>query len=61
MRHFLRLFWCSQNRKSVIFELAPGPRSALGAPGRGTAQAKSKTSKVLQKLDSSTGLYSSFF
>ena len=31
-RHFLRLFWSSQNRKSVIFELAPGPRSALGAP-----------------------------
>ena len=31
MRHFLRLFWSSQNRKSVIFELAPGPRSALGA------------------------------
>ena len=31
-RHFLRLFWRSQNRKSVIFELAPGPRSALGAP-----------------------------
>ena len=32
LRHFLRLFWSSQNRKSVIFELAPGPRSALGAP-----------------------------
>ena len=32
MRHFLRLFWCSQNRKSVIFELAAGPRSALSAP-----------------------------
>ena len=30
--HFLRLFWSSQNRKSVIFELAPGPRSALSAP-----------------------------
>ena len=34
MRHFLRLFWSSQNRKSVIFELAPGPRSALGAHAR---------------------------
>ena len=34
MRHFLRLFCCSQNRKSVIFELAPGPLSALGAPAR---------------------------
>ena len=33
-RHFLRLFWNSHNRKSVIFELAPGPRSALGAPGQ---------------------------
>ena len=32
MPHFLRLFWRLQNRKSVIFELAPGPRSALGAP-----------------------------
>ena len=32
MRHFLHLFWSSQNRKSVIFELAPGPRSAHGAP-----------------------------
>ena len=37
MRHFLRLFWSSQNRKSVIFELAPGPRSALGAPGDASA------------------------
>ena len=32
MRHFLRLFWSSQNRKPVIFELAPGPGSALSAP-----------------------------
>ena len=24
-QHFLRLFWISQNRNSVIFELAPGP------------------------------------
>ena len=32
LRHCLRLFCSSQNRKSVIFELAPGPRSALGAP-----------------------------
>ena len=32
LRHFLRLFWSSQNRKFVIFELAPGPRSALSAP-----------------------------
>ena len=32
LRHFLRVFWSSQNRKSVIFEQAPGPRSALGAP-----------------------------
>ena len=30
--HFVLLFWTSQNRKSVIFELAPGPRLALGAP-----------------------------
>ena len=30
--NFLRLFWSSHNRKSVIFELAPGLRSALGAP-----------------------------
>ena len=30
--HFLRLFYSLQNRKFVMFELAPGPRSALGAP-----------------------------
>ena len=30
--HFPRLFWSSQNRRSVIFELTPVPRSALGAP-----------------------------
>ena len=28
MRHFLHLFLSSKNRKFVIFELAPGPRSA---------------------------------
>ena len=32
-QHFLRLFWTSQNHNSVTFELSPGPRSALGAPG----------------------------
>ena len=32
LRHFFRLFWSSENRKSVIFELVPGQRSALGAP-----------------------------
>ena len=32
--HFLRLFWSLQNRKSVIVELPPGPRSAFGAPVR---------------------------
>ena len=31
-RHFLRLFRTSRNQNSVIFELALGPRSALGAP-----------------------------
>ena len=36
MRQFLRLFWSLQNRKSVIFELAPGPRLALGAPANHT-------------------------
>ena len=36
LRHFLRLFWSSQNRKSVIFVLAPGPRLALGGPGCAT-------------------------
>ena len=30
--YFPRLFWYSQNRRSVTFELAPGPRSALGSP-----------------------------
>ena len=30
---FSRLFWSSRNQKSVIFELAPGPRLALGALG----------------------------
>ena len=34
LQHFLRLFWSSQNRKSVIFELAPRPRSAPGAPAQ---------------------------
>ena len=33
-RHFLRMFWSSHKRKSVIFELSPGPRSSLGAPER---------------------------
>ena len=33
LSHFPRLFWNSQNRRSAIFELTPGPRSALGAPG----------------------------
>ena len=37
LRHFLRLFWISQNRKSVIFVLAPGLRSALGVPGCATS------------------------
>ena len=32
--HFSRLFWSSQDLRSVIFELTPGPRSALGAPAR---------------------------
>ena len=32
--HFPRLFWSSQNRRSVIFELTPGPHSALCAPAR---------------------------
>ena len=31
-RHFLRLFWSSHNRKSVIFEQSPGPRSSLSVP-----------------------------
>ena len=31
-QHFLRLFWTLQNHNCVTFELAPGPRSALGAP-----------------------------
>ena len=31
-QHFLGLIWASQDQNSVIFELAPGPRSALGAP-----------------------------
>ena len=32
LRHFLRLFWSLQNRKSVIFELAQGPHVRLSAP-----------------------------
>ena len=31
-QHFLGVFWTLQNHNSVTFELAPGPRSALGAP-----------------------------
>ena len=31
LRHCFRLFWSSQNLNSVIFQLAPGLRSALGA------------------------------
>ena len=30
--HFSGLFWSSQNRKCLIFELTPCPRLALGAP-----------------------------
>ena len=30
--HFPLLFWNTQNRRSLIFELTPGPRLALGAP-----------------------------
>ena len=33
LQHFLRLFWTSQNRKSVIFELAPGPLLVPGGTG----------------------------
>ena len=40
LRHYLHLFWSSQNRKSVIFELAPGLRSALGAPDKTTVMEK---------------------
>ena len=35
-QHFLRLFWTLQNHNSFTFELAPGPRSALGAPVQST-------------------------
>ena len=31
LQHFLRLFWTSQNRNSVIFELALGPLLVPGA------------------------------
>ena len=31
LQHFLRLFWTSQNRNSVIFELASGPLLVPGA------------------------------
>ena len=30
--HFPRLYWSSQNRRRVLFELTPGRRLALGAP-----------------------------
>ena len=33
LQHFLRLFWTSQNRKFVIFELAPGPLLVPGGTG----------------------------
>ena len=36
--HFFRLFWTSHNQNSVMLELAPGPRSALGAPGARATQ-----------------------
>ena len=32
--HFSRLFCSLQNQRSIIFELAPGSRSAFGAPGQ---------------------------
>ena len=35
LQPFLCLFWTSQNRKSVIFELVPGPLSVPGATGNG--------------------------
>ena len=47
LRHFLCLFWSSQNRKSVIFELAPGPRLALGAPVAGMGSKPSGTKAAI--------------
>ena len=35
LRHFPRLFWSSQNRRCLIFELTPGTHLALGVPARG--------------------------
>ena len=48
--YFSRLFWSSQNRRSVIFELTPDPRSAIGAPASlwATAQSKKKTKYTLK-------------
>ena len=34
-------FWAAQDRKSVIFELAPGPRSAPGGPAHGDRERSS--------------------
>ena len=39
-QHFLRLFWTLQNHNSVTYELAPGPRSVLGAPAYQAQQTK---------------------
>ena len=49
LRHFLRLFWSSQNRKSVLFELAPGQRSALGTPGSGERRYEIEKAKIRKK------------
>ena len=36
--HFLFPFWSTQNQRCLIFELTPGPRLALDAPGCPTLQ-----------------------
>ena len=48
--HFSRLFWSSQNRRSVIFELTPDQRSAIGAPAPLWATAQSKKNKIYFKI-----------
>ena len=47
LRHFLRLFWSSQNWKFVTFVLAPGLRSALGAPGYSALGLQALCRKIL--------------
>ena len=41
--HFPCLFWTAQSQRCVIFELSPGPPSALGAPKQECSRPRKRT------------------